>query len=86
MIPTVHLNGTSKDELLDQIVKAAHAIREAQRWLGAAGPNGRDYYVQGEGAHAAACAERNAWQADLRRIYDGLLAVHDGIEEQGGRP
>ena len=82
-IPTVHLNGTSKAELLRQVEAAAAGIRDAQRWLEAAGPNGRDYYPQGEGALREACAERNAWFEQLQAIYDGLLAIHTGIDEQG---
>jgi hypothetical protein len=46
-VPTVHLNGTSRKELLKQIEDAHAAVRNAIDKLCAAGPNGRDYYPQG---------------------------------------
>lgn len=44
--PIVHLNGTSREELIHQRVELHHALREAEAKLGAASPNARDYYVQ----------------------------------------
>ena len=45
MVPTIHLNGTSHDELLRQILDAKEAIRKAVEALANAAPNMRDYYV-----------------------------------------
>lgn len=46
-VPTVHLNGTSKGELLDQAHRAARAVANAITAVMQAAPNGRDFYVQG---------------------------------------
>jgi len=46
LVPTVHLNGTSKQELLDQVCNAIGALRDAGIALAKACPNARDYYVQ----------------------------------------
>jgi uncharacterized protein involved in tolerance to divalent cations len=46
MYPTVHLNGTSADELLKQAENAGQAIAAAYKACSDAAPNGRDYYVK----------------------------------------
>lgn len=47
IVPTVHLNGTSRDELLKQLTDASEALDAAYNMLKKANPNGRDYYPQG---------------------------------------
>jgi hypothetical protein len=46
-IPTVHLNGTSRDELISQLRGAMEAVHAAEKALAQAGPHARDYYVVG---------------------------------------
>ena len=46
--PTVHLNGTSKDTLLNAYTAANSALLNALEALEACAPNGRDYYVSGD--------------------------------------
>jgi hypothetical protein len=60
VFPTIHLNGTSPEDLLfeamtarDQLVHAVDAMRGAH-------PNARDYYPQGVDAVAAAIREYDA--------------------------
>ncbi len=50
ILPTVHLNGTSKNELARQLLEAHEAVQKAMEALQEAAPNGRDYYVQGASA------------------------------------
>jgi len=50
MIPTVHLNGTSKEGLIEQLCEASQAIELAYSALKRAVPNGRDYHPQGPDA------------------------------------
>ena len=57
LVPTVHLNGTSKQELLNQNAIAIADIEAARESLQAAAPNGRDYYPQGPTALKQATAE-----------------------------
>jgi len=57
MIPTIHLNGTGGDALLDQLLEAVGAVRTAEQRLSDAAPNGRDYYPQGPDALRVAQAE-----------------------------
>ena len=46
MYPTVHMNGTSRQELLDQVCDTMTAITNAIRVLEQSAPNARDYYPQ----------------------------------------
>lgn len=80
--PTVHLNGTSADELERQVEQAGSACYRLMRALSDAAPNGRDYYVQPDGAFMKAC-EQHASRVDrVRLVLDELLALSDAIAEQ----
>lgn len=82
-VPTVHMNGTSKKELLEQLSNAYGACRIAGQTLRSAWPNGRDYYVQDSGAFGRAVQE---WESRLERIDSvakELEAIAVGIEEAG---
>lgn len=45
--PTVHINGTSREALLETHTTAMEAIRIALVDLEQCTPNGRDYYING---------------------------------------
>jgi hypothetical protein len=64
-VPTVHLNGTSKRELINQLCEASNALNDAYEKLKRAAPNGRDYYPQGPSALTAATDEH---MDRLRRV------------------
>ena len=82
MIPTVHLNGSSGEVLLDQYTTAAESVRQAIDKICDAGPNARDYYVQGPDAARAAQREHEARLAALKRMRDELAAIAEGIQDQ----
>ena len=75
MIPTIHLNGTSRETLLEQVCDAANAIRDAQRVLQEAAPNGRDYYPLGPDAIGMAIAEHDQRQLKLQSVLEELQAT-----------
>ena len=56
--PSVHLNGTSKEGLVKQLLDAIEAARQLHNALHRASPNARDNYPQGAGD--ANAAEMNA--------------------------
>ena len=56
-LPTIHLNGTDPRDLLQDVLDALTAIREAIRALDKTAPNGRDYYPQGSDALGLAHGE-----------------------------
>lgn len=54
-LPTVHLNGTGREALVEARREACDALRAAEEALGAVAPNARDYYTR---ADYPACFER----------------------------
>jgi hypothetical protein len=76
-VPTIHLNGTSGDALLRQIVVALTALRKAREAMCEGAPHGRDYYVQSD--PDAFKKARAAHQNRLTRIEH----IHDEIEKIG---
>lgn len=82
MIPTVHLNGTAGEVLLDQYTTAAEAVRKALDAICETGPNARDYYVQGPDAGLAAQREHEARIKALKGVRDDLAAIAEGIQDQ----
>lgn len=81
-IPTVHINGTSQQMLMDQLGNAIDAVHEAGRKLAAACPNGRDYYVQGGDAIKAALDQHEARMAKLKSIATDLESIMEAVADQ----
>jgi len=65
MMPTIHINGTSAKELLEQLRNASVAVREARGALQQAAPHGRDYYPQG---HDASSRQQKSTTTDSERL------------------
>lgn len=80
-IPTIHLNGTSRDELLKQQIEAIRAIRLATLALAAAAPNARDYYVQGNAAADIAREQHTARVAKLWEVIKELETIAESISK-----
>ena len=77
--PTVHLNGTSRDELESQLTTALDAARVLISALESAGPNARDYYPQGEGAFSVARTEHTARLNSIVRVREELYAMLESV-------
>ena len=75
--PTININGTSKDDLIDPRIKAMGLLRDAIEALKQVTPNGRDY--PGDDARCAADREEH-----YRRI-NAMNAIHDAIYEEAIR-
>jgi hypothetical protein len=81
VLPIVHLNGTSRGELVEQRIEVGHKVREALKALAEAFPNARDYYlVDGLLAKAREQHERrrlalqgvlNEMEAEVEQLVDG---------------
>lgn len=82
-LPTIHLNGTSQDHLLDGVVECERAVQTAIRALETNGPNARDYYVQGPDAFTRARKEHDDRIARLKTVSGELFALADGIAGGG---
>lgn len=83
IIPTIHLNGTSKNELLEAIGDALSALAKAKQALGGTAPNARDYYPQGPDAINRAIEEHVERIKRLESIRQELLLLAKGIDAQG---
>ena len=76
--PSVHLNGTPRQRLLDAYCEAGEAVRKAMEAVHEAGPNGRDYYLQGDGVINLAGEEHRARIEALSKVLADMqeLALH----------
>lgn len=85
MVPTVHLNGTSGEDLESQLEEAVQTVMNAITALAEAAPNARDYYTQGPGAFGKAVAQHELRAEKLRGVRDELMAVWEAVQEQNER-
>ncbi len=79
--PTIHLNGTGKDALLDQATDACDALESALEAMSAAAPNGRDYYPQGPAAIGEAMREQEGRIAAVRSVLSQYRALAEAIAD-----
>jgi hypothetical protein len=82
-VPTIHLNGTSKRDLLDGYKAAYLAVGDAIEKLQATSPHGRDYYVQDDKATSQAIAQHVVRLAKLDDVRKELLEIAIAIQDQG---
>lgn len=81
--PSIHLNGTSAQSLAEQYSHAVTAVDKAIRCIEENGPNGRDYYPQGNDAMGIASREHAARCAKLTEVRDELRELmHHCLDEQ----
>lgn len=80
--PTVHINGSSRDDLLAKLETAYRAVNAALEAVQGSAPNARDYYVQGPDAFPRATIEHNARTGRLADIATELLDLYLNVENQ----
>jgi hypothetical protein len=73
-LPTIHLNGTSAQNLSAEYYAALKSIQEASNALVNATCNQRDFYPQGDGAWEKARAERSDMFLYLATVEQYLSA------------
>jgi len=78
-IPSIHINGTSKDVLIDQLCSAILAINEAESVLQKACPNARDYYTQSKDAAQEALRQHANRLHALRAVCNELQEIAESI-------
>jgi len=89
MVPTVHLNGTGRDELLAQITNAISAISDALDAMAKASPHPRDFYVQpaddmGNTAWDIALAQHRLRTQKVTEVMNDLGEVYAAVFDQEG--
>jgi len=83
-MPTIHLNGSSPNRLLEELMEAHHALAVARDMLAGAAPNARDYYPQGDDAFRRARTEHNARIAALVEVIGEIAEIAEAIDAQAG--
>lgn len=81
MLPTIHLNGTSPEELRDQLSRAERAADALREALMGMAPHGRDYYPQGDDAVYVAVIEHGERLAKLNLIMLDIEALIEHVIE-----
>jgi hypothetical protein len=74
-LPTVHMNGTSLNELKAGYDEAAEKLHEFVQSWGHITCNGRDYYPQGAAAFSKACDERDAIGRQIANVGEYLQEI-----------
>lgn len=82
MIPTVHMNGDSKADLLSSSMEAHNAVRKAIEAIAGTFPNGRNFYPQGDGAILQAMREHRDRINALELVRQELEQIVEGVSEQ----
>ena len=67
-LPTIHMNGNSREALLQQYTEVTEPLIEALNAIERVEFHPRDYYVQGDAAFTKAEEERRKVYVDLERI------------------
>jgi len=78
-LPTVHINGSSRDSLLEDYMAAMDSIRLAMKAVQAAAPHPRDYYVQSNMSAHLARDEHVTRLARLRETLDELNTIAEHV-------
>lgn len=84
IVPIVHLNGTSADELKEQLQFAYSSLWDAVEALKRSAPNGRDYYPQPGLLEKAELQHRRRIMT-LHSMQQELEDQMDGIDAQTNR-
>lgn len=84
--PTIHLNGTSAEELIEKYEKAAADADVLLRCaLADTAPNARDFYPQGDDAFRQATREHESRIQAIRTVRDELVGIWEDLLEQNDR-
>jgi hypothetical protein len=80
-MPLVNLNGSSPQDLLDQLTEACLAVSAAREAVANAAPHGRDYQLN-QGDYQLAREQHEARLVALKAINDELEAIAENVADQ----
>lgn len=80
--PTIHLNGSDADSLLEGYMTALTAVQQAIDTVQKTWPHGRDYYISGDAAIHAAMHEHRNRLAMLESVRGELDTLAAHVAEQ----
>ena len=80
--PTIHMNGTSKERLLEELNNCWSACDDAICAIRSAAPNGRDYYINPGSLEAALDQHLNRMKR-VSDVQDELGKLIEMVDAQG---
>jgi hypothetical protein len=80
IVPVIHLNGTSKKELLRQVEEAGEALVKAIDALYNSAPNARDYYHTDN--FKAVVEQHRRRVRMVTEVKNEIDVILDGLDEQ----
>jgi hypothetical protein len=80
--PTLNLNGTSGEALMQELRTAGEAVRTAIEAVGAMTVHGRDFQTAEIGAYNQARFEQKARLEKLRSVLDEIRCLQENVYEQ----
>lgn len=80
--PTIHLNGTSAEALLDNVQTALRELCSAYKAIEGMAPHPRDYYLQGDCAFDNASDSHSSMLAKIKNVREEVYKVYEGILDQ----
>lgn len=81
-IPTVHINGSDAQTLLDANMDVLATLRILDTKIREAAPNARDYYVDGSGVYELARKEHDVALRAIQGVADRYFEIVEGIRGQ----
>lgn len=82
-VPTVHMNGTGKEDLVLQMENVYQTINATIDAMCLSRPHGRDYYTQGDNALQVAQKQWEVRMDSLLKIKEDVTGIVTKIYDQG---
>jgi len=80
LMPVIHLNGTSKERLIEALCEASNKLNDAYEALKETAPNGRDYYPIGPSAIITAQEQHHSRLRRLDEIKSEIDQITESID------
>ncbi len=78
--PVIHMNGTSAEQLLEGYAEMIYALNDALSAMHRNGPNGRDYYPNGDDSLLRAQREHKARIDAVTTVWKELSQIAETID------
>lgn len=83
VVPTIHINGTSEEELVRQYSNAVRFLQAGRDALAQTAPHARDYYIhKDKGVLAKATQQHEARMRKVKEVIDELTSIGESILKQ----
>ena len=79
--PVIHINGTSRDQLLEGYCEMVYALNDALAAMHRNPPNGRDYYPSGDESITKATAEHRARIEAVTTVWKELTHIAEHVAD-----